>query len=81
MYRDTYTCLEPKFQWKKELPIGEVQLMPSEEPKEGPFMNITERTLDTESKNRNIIKEETVTDNEGAPPETISNVTDELGLV
>ena len=67
MYHDTYACLEPKFQWKRELCIGEVQLMPSEEPKEGPFTNITEKTLDTESKNRNIIKEETVTDNEGAP--------------
>ena len=81
MYHDTYACLEPKFQWKKEFPIGEVQLMPSEEPKEGPLMNITEKTLDIESKNSNIIKAETVTDNEGAPPETISNVADKLGLV
>ena len=81
MYCDTYACLEPKFQWKRELPIGEIQLVPSEEPKEGPLTNITEKTLDTESNNRNIIKEETVNDNEGAPPETIRNVTDELGLV
>ena len=81
MCRDTYTCLEPKFQWKRELPIGEVQLKPSEEWKEGPLTNITEKTLDTESNNQNIIKEETVTDNEGAPPATTSNVIDELGLV
>ena len=55
--------------------------MPSEESKERPLTNITEKTLDTESNNRNIIKEETVTDNEGAPPATNSNVTDKLGLV
>ena len=81
MYRDTYACLEPKFQWKRELPLGEVQLIPSEEPKEGPLTNIMEKILDTESNNQNIIKEETVTDNEGAPPVTTNNVIDELGLV
>ena len=81
MCRETYACLEPKFQCKRELPIGELQLISSEEPKEGLLTNITEKTLDTESKNRNIIKEETVTDNEGAPPATTNNVTDELGLV
>ena len=81
MYRDTYACLEPKFQWKRELPIGEVQLIPSEEPKEGLLTNITEKILDTESNNQNIIKEETVTDNEGAPPATTNDVIDELGLV
>ena len=74
MYRDTYACLEPKFEWKRELHIGEVQLIPSEEPNEGPLMNITEKTLDTESNNQNIIKEETVTDNEGAPPATTNTV-------
>ena len=81
MYRDTYACLEPKFQWKRELPIGEVQLIPSEEQKEGPLTNITEKILDTESNNQNNIKEETVTDNEGAPLTTTNNVIDELGLV
>ena len=81
MYWDTYACLEPKFEWKRELPIGEVQLIPSEEPKEGPLTNITEKILDTESNNQNIIKEETVTDNEGAPPATTNTVIDELGLV
>ena len=81
MYWDTYACMELKFQWKRELPIGEVQLIPSEEPKEGPLTNIKEKILDTESNNQNIIKEETVTDNEGAPPATTNNVIDELGLV
>ena len=81
MCQDTYACLEPKFQWKRELPIGEVQLIPSEESKEGPLTNITEKTLDTESNNQNIMKEEPVTDNESAPPATTSNVIDELGLV
>ena len=79
--RDTYACLEPKFQWKRELPIGELQLIPSEEPKEGPLTNITEKILDTESNNQNIVKEETTTDNEGAPPATAHNLIDELGLV
>ena len=37
--------------------------------------------MDTESNNQNIIKEETVTDNEGAPTATTNNVTDELGLL
>ena len=37
--------------------------------------------MDTESNNQNIIKEETVTDNEGAPPATTNTVIDELGLV
>ena len=55
--------------------------MPSEEPNEGPLTNITEKILDTESNNQNIIKEETVTDNEGAPPATTNTVIDELGLV
>ena len=66
------------------IPIGEVQLLSNEEPKEGPLSNITEKTLDTESNNQNIVKDETVTDNEGAlpvPPDTTRNVTDELGLV
>ena len=34
MYRDTYACLEPKFEWKREFPLGELQLMPSEEANE-----------------------------------------------
>ena len=37
--------------------------------------------MDTESNNQNIIKEETTTDNEGAPPATAHNIIDELGLV
>ena len=79
--RETYACLEPKFQWKRELPIGELQLIPSEEPKEGLLTNITEKILDTESNNQNIVKEETTTDNEGAPLTTAHNLINELGLV
>ena len=84
MYRDTYACLEPKFEWKRVIPIGELQLVSNKEPEKGPLSNITEKTLDTESNNRNIVKDETVTDNEETAPvpsDTPSTVTDELGLV
>ena len=37
MYRDTFGCLEPKFQWKREFPIGELQLMPPQESSMGPW--------------------------------------------
>ena len=41
MYRDAYACLEPKFEWKRVIPIGELQLVSNEEPQKGPLSNIT----------------------------------------
>ena len=38
MYCDTFGYLEPKFQWKREFPIGELQLLPSKEPSVGPLI-------------------------------------------
>ena len=81
MYRDTFGCLEPKFQWKREFPIGELQLMPSQEPSTRPLANITDKTLDKEANANNIVKDEVVTDNENLPEEPRGSVIDELGLV
>ena len=81
MYRNTFGCLEPKFQWKREFPIGELQLMPSQEPSMGPLANITDKTLDKEANANNIVKDEVVTDNENLPEEPRGSVIDELGLV
>ena len=61
MCRDTYSCLTPKFEWKHVFPIGEVELLPDPE---GPLQNITEKTLDEETNNSNIIKVEPMTDDE-----------------
>ena len=73
--------MEPKFQWKREFPIGELQLMPSQELSTGLLAIITDKTLDTEANNNNIVKDEIVTDNENLPTETTEDVTDELDLV
>ena len=81
MYLDTFGCLEPKFQWKREFPIGELQLMPSQEPSTGPLANITDKPLDKEANANNIVKDEVVTDNENLPEELRGSVIDELGLV
>ena len=81
MCRDTFGCLEPKFQWKRELPIGEVQLMVSQEPSTGPLANTTDKMLDEEANANNIVKDEVVTDNENLPEEQSESVIDELGLV
>ena len=81
MCRDTFGCLKPKFQWKRELPIGEVQLMVSQEPSTRPLANITDKTLDEEANANNIVKDEVVTDNENLPEEQRESVIDELGLV
>ena len=81
MYCDTFGCLEPKFQWKREFPIGELQLMPSQEPRTGPLANITDKMLGKEANANNIVKDEVVTDNENLPEEPRGSVIDELGLV
>ena len=55
MCRDTYSCLTPKFEWKRVFPIGEIELVPDQA---GPLGNITEQVLDKESTEGNKIKEE-----------------------
>ena len=81
MYRDTFGCLESKFQWKREFPIGELQLMPPQESSMGPLANITDKTLDKEANANNIVKDEVITDNENLPEEPRGSAIDELGLV
>ena len=81
MYRDTFACLEPKFQWKREFPIGELQLMSPQESSTGPLATITDKTLDKETNANNIVKDEIVTDNENLPEEPRGSAIDELGLV
>ena len=81
MYRDTFGCLESKFQWKREFAIGELQLMSSQEPSMEPLANITDKMLDKEANANNIVKDEIVTDNENLPEDPMGSVIDELGLV
>ena len=81
MYHDTYGCLEPRFEWKHEFPIAELQLMPSQEASVEPLANITEKTLNKEASASNIVKGEIVMDTENIPENPEGNVTDELGLV
>ena len=82
MQCDTFGCLEPKFEWKCELPIGELQqLMPPQEDSAQPLANITEKTLDKEANASNIVKEEIVTYTENTQDNPEGNTTDELGLV
>ena len=81
MQRDTFGCLEPRFEWKRELPIGELQLMPSHDDSAQPLSNITEKTLDKEANASNIVKEEIVTDTENILENPEGNITNELGLV
>ena len=66
---------------EREFPIGELQLMPSQEPSTGPLENITDKMLDKEANANNIVKDEVVTDNENLPEEPRGSVIDELGLV
>ena len=81
MYCDMYSCLKPKFQWKREFPIGGLELLPSQEPSAGSLANITDKTLDKESSNNNIVKEEVQTDNESLPTDMVESAQDELGLI
>ena len=66
---------------EKRAPIGEVQLMVSQEPSTGLLTNITDKTLDKETNANNIVKDEVVTDNENLPEEQRESLIDELGLV
>ena len=69
--KDTYSVLKPVFEWKREVPIGEVSLLTSTEP----LSDTTDTVLAKESSEQNVveIKQET----EPAPTE----VQDQLGLV
>ena len=80
MCRDTYSCLKPKFQWKREFPIGELELLPAPDTNTGPLSNIMEKTLDKESNISNIVKEEIQTDNETIPAEITTGITPEQAL-
>ena len=62
MCRDTYSCLKPKFEWKREFPIGEIELLPDQA---GPLGNIMEQVLDKESNEGNKIKEEPIVGEDG----------------
>ena len=81
MYCDKYSCLKPKFQCKREFLIGELELLPSQETSSGPLANVMDKTLEKESNNNNIVKDEVQTDNETMPIEMPESATDELGLI
>ena len=71
MCKDTYSVLKPVFEWKREVPIGEVSLLTSTEP----LRETTDIVLAKESSEQNMveIKQEMVP----VPAE----VQDQLGLV
>ena len=83
MCQDTYCCLKPKFLWKCEFPIGELELIPAQSESTGPLVNITEKMLDRESNKSNIVKEEVPTDTEAMPSDqaTEQDLPDDLGLI
>ena len=55
MCRDIFSCLTPKFEWKRVFPIGEIELVPDPT---GPLGNIMEQVLNRESNDSNKIKTE-----------------------
>ena len=61
--RDTYTILKPVFEWKREVPIGEVSIITSAELQEGrdPLKDKTHEVLSREEDTQNVteIKQET----------------------
>ena len=88
MCKDTYTCLTPKFEWKKEVPIGEIQLVTPQSDESLPLMNITEKSLDKEQNALNIqeikeeIPEEPIAPTEAAVPgNVLENLEEQLRLV
>ena len=83
--KDTYACLSLKFERKKEVSIGELQLVRQQSEEAGPLSNIMDKTLDKEQ-NIQEIKEEANEEAEPSatnePPETESvQHEDQLGLV
>ena len=46
--KDTYACLSLKFERKKEVSIGELQLVTQQSEEAGPLSNIRDKTLDKE---------------------------------
>ena len=83
MCHESYCHLKPKFKWKHEFPIGELELIPTQAEEPGPLGNIMEKTLDQESNNNNIVKEEVPTDTETNPTAQViqQDLLGELGLV
>ena len=69
--KDTYSALKPVFEWKREVPIGEVSLLTSTEP----LSETTDAVLTKESSEQNMveIKQEAVP--------VSAEVQDQLGLV
>ena len=83
--KDTYACLSPKFERKKEVSIGELQLVRQQSEEAGLLSKLTDKTVDKEQ-NIQEIKEEANEEAEPSatnePPETESvQHEDQLGLV
>ena len=74
MCMDTYSVLKPVFEWKREVPIGEVSLVTSPEP----LSETTDAVLAKESSEQNTV--EIKQDLVPAPAE-VQNQQDQLGLV
>ena len=71
--RDTYSVLKPVFEWKWEVPIGEVCLLPSTEP----LSETTDAVLAKESSEQNVVEIKQETETEPVPTE----VQDQLGFL
>ena len=71
--KDTYTILKPVFEWKREIPIGEVSLLNPET--SDPLQDTTQSVLSRESNDQNVIEIKHETDPVPTEPE------DQLGLV
>ena len=71
--KDTYTILKPVFEWKCEIPIGEVSLLNPET--SDPLQDTTQSVLSRESSDQNVIEIKHETDPVPTEPE------DQLGLV
>ena len=69
--------------FETKIPIGELELIPAQAEEPGPLGNIMEKTLDWESNNNNIVKEEVPTDTETNPTAQVTqqDLFGELGLV
>ena len=64
MCRDTFSCLMPKFEWKRLFPIAEIELIPDPA---GSLGDITEQVLVRETNENNKIKTEpTIAEDEPA---------------
>ena len=71
--KDTYTMLKSVFEWKREVPIGEISLL-TPDPSE-PLKDTTDTVLKKESSDQNVVEIKHETDLETA------QVQDQLGLI